>query len=81
MADDINSLRQRAAKMARDYRAGQVTWDDFITEFSACEDELIAEVVDAIEHEPKRGRFLGVSEKDWKAYTDRLQELIQKLEG
>lgn len=81
MADDIDSLRQRAAKVARDYRAGQVTWDDFITEFSACEDELIAELVDVIEHEPKRGGYLGVSEETWKIHTDRVQQLIEKLEN
>jgi hypothetical protein len=56
----MESLRRRAAKMARDYRVrvGQITWADFIMEFSASEDDLITELVDLIEHEPMRGGFV-----------------------
>jgi hypothetical protein len=40
---------------------------------------LIDELVDMIEHEPKRGGFMGVSEAEWKRYEDRINTLIKVL--
>jgi hypothetical protein len=51
-----------------------------MTEFGLVEDDLISELVSVIEHEPKRGGFLGVREKGWKQYQDALQRAIHALE-
>jgi hypothetical protein len=49
--------------------------------FASNEDELIREVVDLIEHEPKRGGFLGVNEKHWAQYQSQLYSAIAALES
>jgi hypothetical protein len=50
--EDIHVLRRQVAQAARDYQANRMTWDSFIGEYGECEDELIGELVDLIEHEP-----------------------------
>jgi len=50
-------------------------------EFGGCEDPVIAELVDLIEHEPKRGGFLGVSESEWAEYRSSIERAIQKVES
>ena len=44
------------------------------------DDELIDELVDLIEHEPKRGGFMGVTEKEWYEYQQSIQDAIAVLE-
>lgn len=60
--------------------ADELSWDNFINEFSEPEDELIADLVDLIEHEPKRGGFMGVNEARWLAYQNRVTNAIAALE-
>jgi hypothetical protein len=72
-------LRHRAAEAARDYLARKISWDEFMREFEEIEDIPIAVLVDLIEHEPKRGDFLGLSEKEWEHYQSQLILAIEAL--
>ena len=76
MADEIILQRQRAAEDARAYLSGKLSWDQFMELFAKNEDELIGDLVDLIEHEPKRGGFLGVNEKQWAQYRSQLSSAI-----
>ena len=77
--EDIHVLRLQVAQAARDYQANRMTWDSFIGEYGEYEDELIGEVVDLIEHEPKRGGFMGANEKEWAEYQQQVQHAISAL--
>lgn len=72
-------LRHRAADAARDYLAQKISLDEFMREFEEIEDTPIAILVDLIEHEPKRGGFLGLSEKEWELYQSQLNQTIEAL--
>ncbi len=43
-------------------------------------DSLVDEFVDLIEHEPKRGGFMGLNEKEWIAYQRSVASAIEALE-
>jgi hypothetical protein len=75
----IQELRARVAQAARDYQADKLSWDSFMEEFGETYDEKVAEVVDLIEHEPKRGGFMGANEKEWAEYQSQLERAIESL--
>ena len=50
-----------------------------MTEFGKSNDEAVAELVDLLEHEPKRGGFLGVNDKEWAQYQSDIQQAIDVL--
>ncbi|HKO59988.1 MAG TPA: hypothetical protein VJV03_02415 [Pyrinomonadaceae bacterium] len=81
MTDELILQRRRAAEDTRAYLAGKLSWEQFIDMFSYSEDDLIAHLVDLIEHEPKRGGFLGVNEKQWAQYQSQLSSAIAALES
>ena len=43
------------------------------------EDELVAEVLDLVEHLPKKGGVFGVSEHEHAAYVARIRVLVEHL--
>jgi len=83
MAQLSASVRSQIAAQAKDVIEGRLTYWNFIdglpTEHD--QDELIAELVDLIEHEPKVGGFLGVSAKEHANYMARVHEIIALLKG
>ena len=81
MANEIIFQRQRAAEGARAYLSGKLSWEQFMDLFAESEDELISDLVDLMEHEPKRGGFLGVNEKQWAHYQSQLSAAIAALES
>jgi len=48
-------------------------------EFGESKDEKVAYLVDLIEHEPKRGGFMGVNEKEWAEYASQVEQAINAL--
>ncbi len=73
--------RQRAASIARSYLEGRTSWQDFMDQTADFEgDSLIDDLVDLIEHEPKRGGFMGLNEKEWLAYQRSVKSTIEALE-
>jgi DNA-binding ferritin-like protein (Dps family) len=81
MEKTLKALQLEVATKAKEYKTGKLSWGDFIQEFGSTEveDPLIDELVDMIEHEPKRGGFMGVNEREWKQYEDRINLLIEEL--
>ena len=73
--------RKRAAGMARELRRGTVAFAAFVTEFGDSPDELISDLVDLLEHEPRRGGLLGVSETTYDKYEAKIERAIQVLEN
>lgn len=79
MDQTASELRRRAAKAANAYRAGSLSWQAFMDEFGECRDEAVWSVVDLIEHEPKKGGWRGISEKEWDTYQSQLSAAIEAL--
>jgi hypothetical protein len=78
---DIQRLRREAAAAGRAVMADTLSYDEFMQRFADYDDELISDLVDLIEHEPKRGAFLGVGEKHWAKYQSQIAAALAALES
>jgi hypothetical protein len=78
---DIQALRREAAAAGRAVMANTLSYDEFMQRFADYDDELISDLVDLIEHEPKRGGFLGVAEKHWSQYQSQIASALAALES
>lgn len=77
----MENIRRKAAELARQFYAGNISFSDFLKGTSVLEqDKLVEELVDLITHQPKRGGFYGASERKYKAYMENIFALIQRLE-
>ena len=82
MNDSLTESRRRTAAIARSYLGGSISWKDFMDETAEFEgDTLIDELVDLIEHEPKRGGFMGVNDKEWLQSQHAIMNIITALES
>jgi hypothetical protein len=78
------SVRAQVASLATDVIEGRLSFRDFVMSIpddAKSEDDLIEELVDLLEHEPKIGRFLGVGAEKHKKYMARVHEVIGALKG
>ena len=80
MQEDLKTLRREAAEAGRSYLSKNMSWEEFMNRFAESEDDLVSDLVDLIEHEPKRGGFLGVNEARWAEYQALLTAAIAALE-
>ncbi len=80
MNEEIDIQRRRVADLARNFLAGNLSWKEFMASIPETDDDLIGEVVDLIEHEPKRGGLLGVKENEWLNYQADIRSAIEVLE-
>ena len=77
----MGDLRLKIAAIARKLYAKEVTFSDFIAEApEQDQDELIDELVDLIEHEPKKGGIFGINKEEHKEYLGKVFKLIERLE-
>jgi hypothetical protein len=77
----MNDIRQKIATLARGFYLGEVTFEEFMGSVPEMEnDELIDELVDLVEHEPKKGGLFGASKKEHSEYIQRVFAIIEKLE-
>ena len=81
MKADIQTLRREAAAAGREVMVNTLSYDEFMQRFGDCDDELISDLVDLIQHEPKRGGFLGVGEKRWAQYQSQIATALAALES
>jgi hypothetical protein len=83
MAQLSAAVRSHIASQAEDVIEGRLGYWDFINGLPPehVQDELIAELVDLIEHEPKAGGFLGMSVKEHAKYITRVHEIIALMRG
>ena len=77
-------IRRRVAVKALAYKNGEISWDAFMGEFGELTgsdetDDLVDELVTEIEHEPQRGGFWGLNERQWKEYEQHIYRLIDEL--
>jgi hypothetical protein len=77
----MNDMRHKIATLARGLYSGGVSFEEFMDSVPEMgSDELIDELVDLIEHEPKKGGLFGASEKEHSRYIQRIFATIEKLE-
>jgi hypothetical protein len=66
--------------LAEDYLEGRVPFADFMRAMpDPPPGEDVAELIDLIEHEPKRGGFGGVSPDAYDQHMDRIRELVRSI--
>src|SRR4051794_29830308 len=79
--DDIQTLRREVAAAGRALVAKTLSYDEFMQRFAGYDDELIADLVDLIEHEPPRRGFFGSGEKHWAQYQSQIAAALAALES
>ena len=78
----MTTSRKEIATLARKLYAKEISFSEFLNETpEQDEDELIDELVDLIEHEPKKGGILGVKEKEHDMYLKNIFNVIERLES
>jgi hypothetical protein len=78
----VRSIRPAVAELARRYRAGELAYEQFLRLLprgADRQDEEIAELLDLIVHEPKRGGPCGASDEEYGRIAGRMEELIAQL--
>ena len=77
--------RKQLAEKTRQYQSGNLTWQELMDllfdaskEYS--DDELIFDLYDLFEHEPKRGGFLGISEGEWQCRQRSIANILNEFE-
>jgi hypothetical protein len=72
--------RTNVGRLAELYLAGQVSFQEFMQAApEEPDDEDIAELIDLIVHEPKRGGFLGASRQEHDRHMARIRELARSI--
>ena len=75
MMDRIN-----IGRLAELYLAGRMSWTDFMLAAPEnTEDEEVAELIDLIEHEPKRGGVFGARPEQHDQHMERIRELASSI--
>lgn len=72
--------RRRVAELAARYLSGQLAGRDFL--LSAPDEpvsEEVCELIDLIEHEPKKGGFFGITAQEHDRYMARIRRLVDAL--
>ena len=75
-------IRHRVATLAAALYREEIDYRSFLSALPSIEnarDDAVAELLDLIEHEPARGRILGVSAHEHEAYLAEIQRRIAEL--
>ena len=76
------NLRREVVQAVHEHMSGKITWREFLDRVPTdTEEDDIAEVLDLIEHIPKRGGFLGAREKDYLEYMANLEAAVRRLKA
>lgn len=72
--------RVKIAQLTEDYLEGRMSFENFMrTMPDPPPGEDVAELIDLIEHEPKRGGFFGVSPDEYDRHMERVRELVRSI--
>ena len=82
MAQLSSAERAQVAAQAQAVIEGRLKYWDLVNGLpvGADDDELISELIDLIEHEPKVGGILGASAKEHAKYMARVHEIIALIQ-
>ena len=75
-------IRRRVAVLAAAFYDGQLTYSEFLSQLpedELSEDHPVSELLDLIEHEPARGRFLGLAPREHDSYVADIRRRIAEL--
>jgi hypothetical protein len=77
--------RRQLAEKTRQYQSGNLSWQELIDLLESAyeentDDEYIFKLYNLIEHQPKRGGFLGVNEVDWQNYQSAIENILNRFE-
>ena len=72
--------RSEVAARAQEYRAGHMTYREFLEAEFDEDDDDVAELLELLEHEPGRGGWHGVSDAIHEDYMSGVDEVIARLE-
>lgn len=78
------SVAERAniGQLAEDYLEGRMSFADFMRAMpDPPPGEDVAELIDLIEHQPRRGGFLGASPAEYARHMARIRELVRAIRG
>ena len=71
--------RRAAAELAQAFYRGDVTFQELSKRYPQSDDPDVEELMDLIEHEPKRGGLLGAPEAEYREHMSRITHLIERL--
>ena len=72
--------RVNIGQLAADYLEGRMSFKGFMVAMpDQPPGEDVAELIDLIEHEPKRGGFLGASPEEYDRHMERIRELVRSI--
>ena len=75
-------MRRRVATLASALYDGQLTYTEFLSQLpqnELPEDHPVSELLDLIEHEPARGRLLGLAPREHDRYIADIHRRIAEL--
>ena len=75
-------IRRRVAELATTFYDGRLTYEEFVNALPDLDrgvDDEVTELLDLIEHEPARGRVLGLEPKLHDAYMVDIRARIARL--
>jgi hypothetical protein len=76
----VNGSRRQVAAWAEQYLRGDLSFEGFMNLMPEDPtDATVAELVDLVEHEPKRGGVLGASAAEHDKHVRRIRDLITVL--
>jgi len=76
-----SDFRRTVASLAKAFYEQRLTFEQFLKQFPVTNDEEVTELLDLIEHEPKKGGFFGVSEESYREHMEKIYRLIDRLSG
>jgi hypothetical protein len=82
MSNSHPAIRYRVAVLARALYAREIDYATFLSQLPPVDldkENAVTEVLDLIEHEPSRGRLLGVPPKEHAAYVADVERRIAAL--
>lgn len=78
------AVRRRVAALATDFYDGRLTYGAFLAALppvAVDADDAVTELLDLIEHEPARGRVVGLAPREHAAYVADVRRRIAELAG
>jgi len=78
--DKVTALHL-ALEAAQNFLNEKISFDEFLTIYpDDTDDKDIDALFDLLEHQPKLGGFLGVSQKTYDLYSQRINEVLKRID-